>query len=65
MKVICNGNKTCDAICIDGSICVHHQPHNFMEHCTDWKMDCCNCTNEAYQIFLRNDKLKKINESRR
>lgn len=59
MKVICNGNKTCDAICMDGSICVHHQPHIFMEeNCIGWKVNCCNCTNEAYKIFLRN-KLQK------
>jgi hypothetical protein len=64
MIVICNGNKTCNAICLNGDICLHSKPHKFIEEsCTGWNMDCCNCTTKSYQILLRNDKMKKINES--
>jgi hypothetical protein len=64
MIVICNGYKTCDDITLDGGICEHSKPHEFLEKdCTGWNMDCCNCTTKSYQIFLRNDKIKKINEN--
>ena len=64
MKVICKGHKTCEYGFknINDHYCNHSIPHE----CNDEKLGNkyvdpgCYCSG----IFLRKDKLKKINESR-